>query len=77
MGAPLALLVLGNLEHPRREEAISAAKEFHRVNPSYRLRTAALWKAIEDSPVTASSPLGHKHFWQSDYTVHRGRGYTV
>lgn len=72
---PLALLVLANLEHPRREEAIRAAKESYRLNASYQLRTAALWKAIENAPVTASSPLGHKHFWQSDYTVHREPGY--
>jgi hypothetical protein len=75
LDVPLALLVLANLEHPRREEAISAAKEFYRVNPSYQLRTAPLWAAIKDSPVTPSSPLGHKHFWQSDYTVHREKDY--
>jgi hyaluronate lyase len=75
MELPLALLVLANLEQPRRAEAIGAVKEFHRFNSSYQLRTAALWKAIEDAPVTASSPVGHKHFWQSDYTVHREPGY--
>jgi len=75
MEAPLALLVLANLDNPRREDAIGAAKGFHEVNPSYRLRTASLWAAIKDSPVAASAPLGHRHFWESDYTVHRREGY--
>jgi hypothetical protein len=75
MGAPLAVLVLANLQNPRQEDAISAAKHFYRVNPHYELRTAPLWAAVKDSPVSASAPLGHKHFWESDYTVHRARGY--
>jgi len=75
MEVPLALLVLANVANPRRNEAIGAAKSFHHVNPAYQLRTAPLWAAIEGSPIAASAPLGHKHFWESDYTVHRGRGY--
>ncbi|MGD0111783.1 MAG: polysaccharide lyase 8 family protein [Armatimonadota bacterium] len=75
MEAPLALLVLANVANPRRDEAISAARSFHQVNPSYQLRTAPLWAAIRDSPIAASAPLGHRHFWESDYTVHRGQGY--
>jgi len=75
MEVPLALLVLANLPNPRQDEAISAAKRFHQVNACYRLRTAPLWAAIKDSPVAPSTPLGHKHFWESDYTVHRGQGY--
>ena len=75
MEMPLALLVLASLAHPRRDEAVRAAKEFYRFNASYQLRTAALWAAIKDSPLTASAPLGHRHFWESDYTVHRREGY--
>jgi chondroitin AC lyase len=75
MEVPLALLVLANLPSPRQVEAISAAKRFHQVNPCYQLRTAPLWAAIKDSPVAPSSPAGHRHFWESDYTVHRGQGY--
>lgn len=75
MEVPLALLVLANLPHPRQQEAISAAKRFYEVNPRYGLQTAPLWAAIKDSPVPASAPVGHKHFWESDYTVHREPGY--
>ena len=75
MEVPLALLVLANVANPRRDEAIRAAKRFYQTNPSYHLRTAPLWAAIKDSPVAPSAPLGHKHFWESDYTVHRGQGY--
>ena len=75
MEVPLAVLVLANLANPRRDEAISAAKSFSQVNPSYQLRTAPLWAAVKGSPIAASAPLGHRHFWESDYTVHRGEGY--
>ncbi len=75
MELPLALLVLANVANPRREEAIRAAKSFYQVNPSYQLRTAPLWAAIEGAPVAAAAPLGHRHFWESDYTVHRSEGY--
>jgi len=75
MEVPLALLVLANLPNPRQDEAVSAAKSFYQVNPCYQLRTAPLWAAIKDSRLAPSAPLGHKHFWESDYTVHRGREY--
>jgi len=75
MEVPLALLVLANVANPRRDEAIRAAKRFYQTNPSYHLRTAPLWAAIKDTPLTASAPLGHRHFWESDYTVHRREGY--
>jgi hypothetical protein len=71
MGVPLSLLVLSNVPNPRREEAIGLAKSFHRTNPSYRMSTASLWSAIKDAPIPASLPAGHRHYWESDYTVHR------
>jgi hypothetical protein len=74
MEVPLALLVLANVANPRQDEAISAAKSFYQVNPGYRLRTEPLWSAIKGSRVAASVIVGHKHFWESDYTVHRREG---
>jgi len=75
MDVPLAVLVLANLPNSRRDEAVSAAKKFYEINPSYELRTAPLWAAIKDSPIAASAPVGHRHFWESDYTIHRTEKY--
>jgi hyaluronate lyase len=72
---PLSLLVLAHVANPRREEAIGAAKSFHQFTPSYRMQAAPLWSAIKDTPIAASLPMGHRHYWESDYTVHRGAGY--
>ena len=71
MGVPFPLLVLANVPNPRREKAIGAAKRFLQINPSYRMRSALLWAAIEDTTIAPSTPLGHRHYWKSDYSVHR------
>jgi len=75
MAMPLSLLVLANVSNPRREEAIGVAKSFHQINPSCRMQDAPLWAAIRDMPVSPSLPRGHRHYWKSDYTVHRGAGF--
>jgi chondroitin AC lyase len=71
MRVPFALLVLANVPNPRREAAIGAAKSLHQINPGYQLQEAPLWTAIENSSIPPSLPRGHRHYWESDYTVHR------
>jgi hyaluronate lyase len=39
------------------------------------MQEAPLWAAIEDSPIAAALPVGHRHYWESDYTIHRGGDY--
>jgi chondroitin AC lyase len=73
--APLSLLVLANVPNPRQAEAIAAAKSFHQFVPSYGMQEAPLWLAVRSSPVPAALPLGHRHYWESDYTVHRAPDY--
>ena len=75
MEVPLSLLVLANLPNPRREEAIGVAKSFHEINSSCRMQNAPLWAAIKNTPVDRSLPRGHRHYWMSDYAVHRGTGF--
>jgi chondroitin AC lyase len=75
MEVPLSLLVLANVPNARREEAIGIAKSFHALNPSYRIRNAPLWAAIKNTAIDPSLPHGHRHYWMSDYSVHRGTGY--
>jgi chondroitin AC lyase len=77
MEVPLSLLVLANVPNPRREEATGVAKSFHEINPSYRMQVAPLWAAIRNTPVNPSLPSGHRHYWESDYTVHRGKGFSA
>ena len=72
---PLSLLVLANVPNPRRQEAVAAAKRFWEINPSFRSQVAPLWSAIRELPVSPSLPVGHRHYWESDYTVHRGADY--
>lgn len=75
MGVPFSLLVLANVPGPRQAEAARAAKSFYQVRPSYSARAASLWSAVKDSPVEAAMPLGHRHYWESDYTIHRRPGF--
>ncbi len=75
MEVPLSLLVLANVPNQRQEEAAGAAKSFHEINSSYRMQQAPLWAAIKDTSVNPSLPRGHRHYWMSDYTVHRGAGF--
>jgi chondroitin AC lyase len=75
MEVPLSLLVLANVPNPRCEEATGVAKSFHEINPSYRMQNAPLWMAIKNTLVKPSLPRGHRHYWESDYTVHRGTGF--
>jgi chondroitin AC lyase len=68
MDVPLALRT-ANLEHPRREEAISAAKRSYEVSLPINSNGAVL-EGDQDAPLRRAPSA--KHFWQSDYTVHRG-----
>jgi hyaluronate lyase len=74
MPVPLALLVLASLTHPRQDDARRAVRCFRQYNASYQHQTAPLWAALTQAGA-ADAPLGHRHFWESDYTVHRGDGY--
>jgi hypothetical protein len=71
MEVPLSLLVLANAPSPWQKEAIAATKCMQQVNPSYAIRTAPLWTTTRKSPTPAAPLVGHRHFWESDYTVHR------
>ena len=75
MEVPLSLLVLANMPNSRREDAISAAKSLRQANPAYGMWTEPLWSAIKGAPTAASALVGHRHFWESDYTVHRREGF--
>jgi chondroitin AC lyase len=75
MEVPLSLLVLANVPNPRQEEAAGAAKSCHEINSSCRMQQAPLWAAIKGTPVNPSLPRGHRHYWMSDHTVHRGAGF--
>lgn len=73
----LALLFLGSSPYSRREEAIAAAKYHLSLNGYYDQSRAALAQAIKASPVAPVRRTGHKHFYDTDFTVHSRPNYYI
>lgn len=67
-----ALLQASQFDSPRREEIRAAAA---RMLQSWQwglpAELSSLATAVERARSTATGPLGHRHYFNSDYTVHR------
>lgn len=73
----LALLVLGSVPYSRRAEAIAAAKYHLSLNAYYDQTRAALVQNIKASPIAPVRRIGHKHFYDTDFTVHSRPDYYI
>jgi chondroitin AC lyase len=72
-----SLLVLAIIPNSRQAEATALAKRQLQIRNDYDLGRAAMAEAVLQSPISPAGRLGHKHFWQSDFTVHYRPNYFV
>ncbi|MCX7013648.1 MAG: polysaccharide lyase 8 family protein, partial [Candidatus Sumerlaeota bacterium] len=70
-----ALLVLANVANTRQADAIAAAKHNLLFQSAYDLERAPLMPAVVGSPLAPVEPIGHRHFPESDFTIHRRSNY--
>ncbi|HET7437174.1 MAG TPA: polysaccharide lyase family 8 super-sandwich domain-containing protein [Thermoanaerobaculia bacterium] len=71
-----ALLQASQFASPRANEIrAAAAKVLQTWQGALPTEFAALAASIESSNITASWPSGHRHYYNSDYTVHRRDGW--
>jgi chondroitin AC lyase len=66
-----ALLQLSEVDSPRVAEIRAAARKMLLTWYGLPTEIAALAAKLENSPQQAAWPSGHRHFFASDYTVHR------
>jgi chondroitin AC lyase len=70
-----ALLQMSQMHSPRAAEIRAAAAKMLQTWPSLPTELAALGAKVEASRFTAGWPAGHRHYFASDYTVHRRDGW--
>jgi chondroitin AC lyase len=70
-----ALLQASTVTGPRQNEIRAAAARMLQSWGGLPIELAGLATAIERSVATPSWPSGHRHYWESDYTVHRRPGW--
>ncbi|HEY2830083.1 MAG TPA: polysaccharide lyase family 8 super-sandwich domain-containing protein [Thermoanaerobaculia bacterium] len=70
-----ALLQGSTVVSPRQHEIESAAAKMLQTWGGLPIELAGLATNIEQSGITAAWPSGHRHYWMSDYAVHRRDGW--
>lgn len=71
-----ALLQASEIESPRKTEIrAAAAKMLETWNGTMNIELAGLAARIESARVVGKWPAGHRHYFASDYTVHRRNGW--
>ena len=70
-----ALLQGSTVVSPRQREIQSAAAKMLQTWGGLPIELAGLATNIEQSGVAAAWPSGHRHYWMSDYAVHRRDGW--
>jgi hypothetical protein len=68
------MLLLSQFDNPHRDEFIAGAKKMIETWDEYSLETAGLAYLTNSSQLKGVWPTGHKHYWCSDYTIHRRPG---
>ena len=68
----MSLVFLANTDNPRKNDFIGSVKTMLVTwTKKFAPYQAPLVANVMQSTVPAAGPMGHKHFWRSDYTVHR------
>ncbi|HEY2325688.1 MAG TPA: polysaccharide lyase family 8 super-sandwich domain-containing protein [Thermoanaerobaculia bacterium] len=70
-----ALLQGSTVVSPRQHEIESAAAKMLQSWGGLPIELAGLATNIEQSGIAAAWPAGHRHYWMSDYAVHRRDGW--
>ena len=70
-----ALLQMALIESPRATEIRAAAAKMLQTWSNLPTELAALGAKVETAHFTARWPAGHRHYFASDYTVHRRDGW--
>jgi chondroitin AC lyase len=71
-----ALLQASEIDSPRKAEIrAAAAKMLESWNGTMSIELAGLAAKIESARVPGAWPSGHRHYFNSDYTVHRRAGW--
>ena len=70
-----ALLQGSTVVSPRQREIQSAAAKMLQTWGGLPIELAGLATNIEKSGIAAAWPSGHRHYWMSDYAVHRRDGW--
>lgn len=70
-----ALLQASTVASARQNDIRAAAAKMLQSWGGLPIELAGLATAIERSGITPAWPSGHRHYWQSDYTVHRRDGW--
>jgi chondroitin AC lyase len=70
-----ALLQGSTVVSPRQQEIQTAAAKMLQTWGGLPIELAGLATNIEQANITAAWPSGHRHYWMSDYAIHRRDGW--